>query len=45
MRAARAAGAAAWTFHTRNAFDLAERRYVDIVPEGSPERAELEALR
>lgn len=45
MRAAKAAGAAAWTFHTRNTFDLAARRYVDIVPEGSPERTELEALR
>jgi hypothetical protein len=43
--AARDAGAAAWTFHTRRSFDLAQRRYVDVVPAGSPERAELEALR
>jgi hypothetical protein len=43
--AARDAGAAAWTFHTRRTFDLAQRRYVDIVPAGSPERTELEALR
>jgi hypothetical protein len=44
-RAAEAAGAAAWTFHTRSSFDLATRRYLDIVASGSPERTALEALR
>lgn len=44
-RAAEAAGAAAWTFHTRSTFDLAQRRYVDLIPESAPERKALESLR
>jgi hypothetical protein len=44
MRHARDHGAAAWTFHTRQSFDLRERPLVQIV-EGDPEqKAELEAV-
>jgi hypothetical protein len=43
-RAAREAGAAAWTFHTRQSFDLRSRTLVEIL-EGDPEqKTELEAI-
>jgi hypothetical protein len=42
--AARQAGAAAWTFHTRQSFDLRGRTLVEIL-EGDPDqKAELEAI-
>ena len=42
--AARQAGAAAWTFHTRQSFDLRSRTLVEIL-EGDPDqKAELEAI-
>ena len=43
-RAAREAGAAAWTFHTRQSFDLRSRTLVDILNDDSLQKIELEAI-
>jgi hypothetical protein len=42
--AARQAGAAAWTFHTRQSFDLRTRTLVEILAGDSDQKAELEAI-
>jgi len=44
VRAARDAGAAAWTFHTRQSFDLRNRTLVEILEGDSEQKAELEAI-
>lgn len=44
VRAARDAGAAAWTFHTRQSFDLRNRTLVEILEGDSQQKAELEAI-
>jgi hypothetical protein len=42
--AARQAGAAAWTFHTRQSFDLRSRTLVEILKDDSDQQDELEAI-
>jgi hypothetical protein len=42
--AARQAGAAAWTFHTRQSFDLRSRTLAEILEGDSDQKAELEAI-
>jgi hypothetical protein len=41
---ARQHGAAAWTFHTRQSFDLRRRTLVEILKADAEQRAELEAI-
>src|ERR1051326_5311010 len=43
--AAKRAGAAAWTFHTRTTFDLATSKLRDLAPDRSDQALEIQAIR